>query len=276
MMRESSLVPTNLLTSPRLARRLPEEKLICYGVWAAPWMTCVGFGELPLYPFAASLGLSPEATETGIDNLVDAGLFVIDKITGELAVLDWFRFHKFKTPNSQRILRQTIEKIRSKKIKFIILEKSASCFPTAAETASASKNAAEEEKKTTSSQHNFAHPLQGKQFDLHSSGLVCWNLTDQKNADQLATNTPIDELSAAIVAAKAAGKSPVPGTVAKFLRDEARKQKRESNNTKRNEDLQRSDALKEVCSEIEIAHLPQHLRDPMSRILVNNTNGATP
>ena len=274
MMRESSLVPTNLLTSPRLARRLPEEKLICYGVWAAPWMTCAGYGELPLYPFAASLGLSPESTETGIDNLVDAGLFVIDKITGELAVLDWFRFHKFKTPNSQKILRQSIDKVRSEKIKTIILEKSASCFPTAAETASASKSAAAEGKQAIVSPPNSMHPLQGKQFDLHASGMVCWNLTDQKNADQLAATTPIDELSAAIVASKAAGKSPVPGTVAKFLRDEVSKQKREFDNTKLNEDLHRSDALQENSSEIEIAKLPQHLRDPMNRILFNNTNGA--
>lgn len=73
-MRESSLVPTNLLNWPRVAVRLPEEKLILIAIWAAPWLSCAGVGMLPLRPFAASLGLSAEATETGIGNLVSAGL----------------------------------------------------------------------------------------------------------------------------------------------------------------------------------------------------------
>ncbi len=129
-MRESSLVPTNLLNWPRVARRLPEEKLLILALWSAPWMSCAGYGELPLCPFAASIGISPESTETGISNLEQAGLVFFDAHTVELALDGWFRFHRFKTPQSKKILEREIEKIHSSIIKRIVSEKSSGCFST--------------------------------------------------------------------------------------------------------------------------------------------------
>jgi len=129
-MRESSLVPTNLLNWPQVARRLPEEKLLLMALWSAPWISCAGYGELPLCPFAASIGISPESTETGISNLEQAGLVFSDELTAELALDGWFRFHKFKTPLSQKMLEREIGKIRSVVIKSIVVEKSKYCLPT--------------------------------------------------------------------------------------------------------------------------------------------------
>jgi len=129
-MRESSLVPTNLLNWPQVARRLPEEKLLLLALWSAPWISCAGYGELPLCPFAASIGISPESTETGISNLEQAGLVFSDELTAELALDGWFRFHKFKTPLSRKMLEREIDKIRSGVIKSIVIEKSKACLPT--------------------------------------------------------------------------------------------------------------------------------------------------
>lgn len=129
-MRESSLVPTNLLNWPQVARRLPEEKLLLLALWSAPWISCAGYGELPLCPFAASIGISPESTETGISNLEQAGLVFSDELTAELALDGWFRFHKFKTPLSRKMLEREIVKIRSSVIKSIVIEKSKACLPT--------------------------------------------------------------------------------------------------------------------------------------------------
>jgi len=129
-MRESSLVPTNLLNWPQVARRLPEEKLLLMALWSAPWISCAGYGELPLCPFAASIGISPESTETGISNLEQAGLVFSDELTAELALDGWFRFHKFKTPQSRKMLEREIVKIRSSIIKSIVIEKSKACLPT--------------------------------------------------------------------------------------------------------------------------------------------------
>lgn len=138
-MRESSLVPTNLLNWPRVASRLPEEKLLLLALWSAPFLNCAGVGELPLRPFAASLGLSCEATETGLNNLAEAGLLVSDTETGEIFVADWFRFHKFKTPHQRQILEKVIHRVRSERLKTMIREISATYLPTTTATATITK-----------------------------------------------------------------------------------------------------------------------------------------
>lgn len=209
-MRESSLVPTNLLNWPRVARRLPEEKLILLSLWAAPFMGCAGFGELPLCPFAASIGISPEALETGIANLVAAGLIITDVDTGEVAILDWFRFHHFKTPTSKQILTREIDKIRSGAIKTVISEKSISCLPTA--TSTSTKVAAAHKQ----------HPPQisavpsGKKYSV-IGGLDCWDAADRTSAQVITANTAPEDLGIAIDAVRRAGKSPVPGVVQREL-----------------------------------------------------------
>lgn len=134
-MRESSVIPTNLLNWPRVADRLPEEKLILLALWSAPWLSSAGCGELPLRPFAASVGLDAASAATGINNLREVGLIVIDEDTNELFVMDWFRFHKFKSSHSQNILRGEIEKVRSEALKNVIRLKSTICLPTTTATA---------------------------------------------------------------------------------------------------------------------------------------------
>lgn len=141
-MRESSLVPTNLLNWPRVAARLPEEKLLLLALWSAPFLNCAGVGELPLRPFAASLGLAREATETGLNNLAEAGLLVSDTETGEIFVADWFRFHKFKTPHQRQMLEKVIHRVRSERLKIMICEKSTTYLPTTTATATATSTKA--------------------------------------------------------------------------------------------------------------------------------------
>ena len=133
-MRESSLIPTNLLTWPRVSPLLPEQKLILMSAWSAPWINCAGYGELPLRPHAAALGFDPSALETGIYSLVSADLLLFDQMTAELFVLDWFRFHKFKSEVARGILIQCIEKIQSGPIKSAVIDKSMGWLPTSTTT----------------------------------------------------------------------------------------------------------------------------------------------
>ncbi len=209
-MRESSLVPTNLLNWPRVAVRLPEEKLILLAIWAAPWLSCAGVGMLPLRPFAASLGLSAEATETGIGNLVSAGLLDLDMGTYEIQVCDWFRFHRFKTARSVGILFAGIEKIQSERIKNGCIKQSSSYLPTATSTSTAAEAAPTRAK-------NCPAAKTGKKFTLHSSGIECWDASDVAAADQLVASIAPADLAATIASFRAAGKAPVPGMVQRAL-----------------------------------------------------------
>jgi len=206
-MRESSIVPTNLLNWPRVAGRMPEEKLILLAIWAAPWLSCAGVGMLPLRPFAASLGLSAEATETGIGNLVSAGLLDLDMGTYEIQVCDWFRFHRFKTARSVGILLAGIGKIQSERIKNGCIKQSSSYLPTATATATSTAAAA------PARAENCPAAKTGKKFTLHSSGIECWDASDVAAADQLVASIAPADLAATIASVRAAGKAPVPGMV---------------------------------------------------------------
>jgi hypothetical protein len=188
---------------------MPEEKLILIAIWAAPWLSCAGVGMLPLRPFAASLGLSAEATETGIGNLVSAGLLELDMGTYEIQVCDWFRFHRFKTARSVGILLAGIDKIQSERIKNGCIKQSNTYLPTATSTSTSTTAAARAE--------NHATAKTGKKFTLHSSGIECWDASDVAAADHLAALIATPDLAATIASIRAAGKAPVPGTVQRAL-----------------------------------------------------------
>ena len=59
---------------------------------------------------------------------------------------------------------------------------------------------------------------QNKKMTLHPSGIECWGVDDLITADQLVATSQPDDMAAAIAAAVAAGKRPVPGTVSNFMR----------------------------------------------------------
>lgn len=111
MSRESSLVPTNLLDSPRVAPLLPDQKLILIALWAAPYINSAGAGVVPHRPFSSTLGLSQEATKTGLKNLRDAQLILLDENEEEIFILDWFRWHKFGSPAQKSMLKIDLDKI---------------------------------------------------------------------------------------------------------------------------------------------------------------------
>jgi hypothetical protein len=127
-MRESSLVPTNLLNWPVVAALPFEPKMIILSLWSAGFLSTVGCGEFPLRPFAASLGIEPDLVIIGIKKLADENLIFFDTATSEIFILDWFRFHKFKNRLNVKIGRDEIQKIRSKKLAEILIEKFEACL----------------------------------------------------------------------------------------------------------------------------------------------------
>ena len=205
-MRESSLTPTNLLTQQRSAHLMPDQKLILLATWSAPWINCAGVGELPLRPFAAALGFDPSALETGISTLVFSDLLLFDKVTGELFVLDWFRFHKFKTEMSRGILARTTEKIQSDFIKKAVVEKSMSCLPTATATSTSTKAAA-------APASYFLNQSAKHKISL----VIIKNEQDRILFDQLEENNGIEKIEVTARFLIANGKQPYLSSISKIL-----------------------------------------------------------
>lgn len=139
-MRDRTIVPTNLLDWPRVCNLLPELKFILQTLWAFKDLSCAGAGFVAIAPFGATLSLKPESVWTGLKNLAGEKLILLDEETSEIFILDWFRFHTFKTPVSKKMLDLALSKIQSTKIKAAVVEKSKGCLPTPTPTPSSSSS----------------------------------------------------------------------------------------------------------------------------------------
>ncbi len=122
-MAESRLVPTNLLSWPRIKDLLPDQKLIAYYLWASRFSNSCGCYEIPFELSAVEMGLSELALVEAIRELERRGLVMFDHATGEVFVLDWYRFHKFSSGAQQSQLRQSLAKIQSDRLKKIVIHK---------------------------------------------------------------------------------------------------------------------------------------------------------
>lgn len=150
-MRDKTVVPTNLLDWPRCANLLPDQRLILLWIWACQYLSCAGVGMLPLRAAAATLGLSPDALAGGLSDLQKLKLILMDHVTGELFILDWFRVHAFKSGVSQTTLNSAIKNIKSETIKKEVIAKSATCFPTATSTSTSTSTSTKTERQSAPS-----------------------------------------------------------------------------------------------------------------------------
>lgn len=119
------IIPTNLLSWPRVENLLPDQKLIVYALWANRFINCSGCYELPLAMFSVSVSIKEQAVEGALQEFKRRELVDLDEITGEIYVLDWLRFHSFKTGKSLAIYWRQVDRVQSKRLKEIIHRKSA-------------------------------------------------------------------------------------------------------------------------------------------------------
>jgi len=226
-MRDKTILPTNLLDWPRVAPRLPEEKLILVGCWiGGGWMRSCGCGMLPLRPFAASLGFSPDSLQTGLLNLSACGveLLALDEATGEVFVTDWFRFHTFKSPVSISIVHRDIQKTVSESLKKLILEKSKTCLPTATRTRTRTSSSEAEEEVAASAEEKFASSAgaggasqRRRKLKIHMTGVHVWTQEDLVDVDKMVETHGLDSTTKAAAKLEAAGVKPLPSRVVEEL-----------------------------------------------------------
>ena len=118
-MAESRLVPSNLMTWPRVRDLLPDQKLIVYHLWATS-ASSAGCNLVDVHGLSAHLSLASPALEEALGEFQRRGLVQIDKETGEVFIADWFRFHKFAPGARFRLLQQDVEKIASERLRGLV------------------------------------------------------------------------------------------------------------------------------------------------------------
>lgn len=216
-MRDRTILPTNLLDWPRCGRLLPEQRLILIWLWATYHMTAAGWGFIPLEPSAATLGFKPEALAGGLSTLDSAGLIVWDSSTGEVAIVDWYRFHKFRKGAPARAAAASIKKIQSERVKNVILEKSRGYLPTATATPTVNVLCMHQGQSTPLEQPAPSGAGACKKKTLES-GVICWTDADRQQVVELINTHGIEKVTGAAKKMAEQGVEPLPSRVSTLLK----------------------------------------------------------
>ena len=121
-MSESRYVPMNLQSGSKLRDSLPDQKLIIYHLWATAGNDA-GCFEPDLSGWSGHLSLTVDSLKSALADFETRGIISSDHETGEIFILNWFRFHKFENGFRQNMLERAINKIQSKNLKKLVLAK---------------------------------------------------------------------------------------------------------------------------------------------------------
>lgn len=122
---DRTIIPTNLMSWPRVENLLPDQKLIVYALWANRFQNCCGCFQLPLSMFSVSVSIKERAVEDALQEFKRRELVDMDDKTGEIYVLDWLRFHTFRTGKSLAIYWKQVDRVQSERLREVIHSKSA-------------------------------------------------------------------------------------------------------------------------------------------------------
>lgn len=216
-MRDRTIAPTNLLDWPRCQGLLPDQRLILIWVWTCQYLTAAGWGFIPIRPAAATLGLDAEALLGGLGTLDKAGLVAWDPTTGEVFVLDWYRFHTFRSGAPARAAAGSIKKVQSERLKTMILEKSKGCFPTATAT-STSTISCKQEMADAGLQSGAC--VRKKKSKSREHGVTCWTDEDRQQVAVMLSEHGGARVEGAASKVLGQGVEPLPSIVLKVLNGE--------------------------------------------------------
>ncbi len=121
---DRTIIPTNLMSWPRVENLLPDQKLIVCALWANRFQNCSGCFLLPLSMFSVSVSIKEQAVQDALHEFQRRDLIDADWKTGEVYVLDWLRFHSFKTGRSLAIYWRQVDRVQSDQLREVIHRKS--------------------------------------------------------------------------------------------------------------------------------------------------------
>ena len=110
---DTRAVTCNFLSWPKIVNLLPDQKFIGTYLFFCPDANACGCFFLSRPRAAADLSLTVDALEEALHEFERRKLVVLDRETGELFVLDWPRWHNFRTPASRGALWASIDRIQS-------------------------------------------------------------------------------------------------------------------------------------------------------------------
>lgn len=119
---DRTIVPTNLLSWPKVKNLIPDHKLIVLALWQNPFVTPCGTYFIDLDMFSSMLGFNKLNVEQAISDFEEKGIIEFESETSEVLVCDWWRFHKCVSPAQISMVQKSVDKIQSDRLKNIFFE----------------------------------------------------------------------------------------------------------------------------------------------------------
>lgn len=120
---DRTIVPTNLLSWPRVKNLIPDHKLIVLGLWQNPFITPCGVYFIDLDMFSGMLGFNKVNVDQAISDFVAKGIIEFDFETSEVLICDWWRFHKCESPAQINMIQKAVDKVQSGRLKAEFFER---------------------------------------------------------------------------------------------------------------------------------------------------------
>jgi hypothetical protein len=114
-MAEVRPLPTNYWTQRKTRNMSPSARGVGAFLWTNRNTTSCGVYQIDPAEIACATGYDESTTKLHMRELATNHHIVYDEETSEIFILDWFRFHKFKGPGRQILLRD-LERIESSRL----------------------------------------------------------------------------------------------------------------------------------------------------------------
>lgn len=114
-MAEIRILPTNFFAWPRVRDLITQQKFICSYLWVNRFADGCGCYLLPISAAAAEMSMSESSLPDALREFERRELIEQDPETGEILILDWFRWHRLNG-RSRPIVERGIERIISARL----------------------------------------------------------------------------------------------------------------------------------------------------------------
>ena len=219
-MGDSRLVPRNLMSGSKVWNFLPDQKLIIYHLWATA-SNDAGCFEPDLAGWSGHLSLTVDSLKSALADFEKRGIISCDYETGEVFILDWFRFHKFENGVRKNMLASAINKIQSQKLKKLVLAKKEEMdikngvIPEKTKTYAAKQSKVNKIKTACGMQ--AVQNLPAKKM-VEICGIKCWYAEDKALVSKAIEDFGIEEVKKAVEELARQGREPLPSYLVNILK----------------------------------------------------------
>lgn len=208
---ETRPVPVNILRWPKTRDLITQHKFIYVTLYCNADATSCGCYLVGIESLAADMSMTASSLEDALNEFKRRGLIEYDRETGEVFVLDWPRWHNYKTLPALGALQSSIEKIQSRKL-WITVKKAYES------TLQSWKGKDKAKVKASSIEEEPVLPSRPQYKPCYSEhGVRIWTEEDKQQCAVLEAKYDGKEIQRAVQQLHENGKEPLPSRISKLL-----------------------------------------------------------